>query len=292
VETARTARTQLFGARRGSNAGDPANSPPDLSALRAQPDEIDAEALSEAAEVEDQTPAIDVEPPSTPPIPAEIPRAVEAPKPIERPSLFNRQPRVKPAEPAPAPAVERQVEAAPVSRRAAPPREQVTVAPAEPRSRAPLDEEQFSPRAIMTRERRTEPEIAAPRRERPRIAARAIAAPASPAANAPAMAADHTLLEEAIGLIITRATELDQEIDLEAKVPVDLILDHARETTELVIGVVSRGRTDDLRRINSDLGEVLDVIMLMQLEKGHAPADDALTLLLQLRRELETLRAA
>jgi hypothetical protein len=35
----------------------------------------------------------------------------------------------------------------------------------------------------------------------------------------------------------------------------------------------------------------MDTIMLMQLEKGHAPADDALTLLLQLKRELETLRA-
>ena len=40
-----------------------------------------------------------------------------------------------------------------------------------------------------------------------------------------------------------------------------------------------------------DLGEVMDLILLMQLERGHAPADDALTLILQLRRELETLRA-
>jgi hypothetical protein len=35
----------------------------------------------------------------------------------------------------------------------------------------------------------------------------------------------------------------------------------------------------------------MDLILLMQLERGHAPADDALTLILQLRRELETLRA-
>ena len=85
--------------------------------------------------------------------------------------------------------------------------------------------------------------------------------------------------------------KLEREIDPEAKVPVDMILDHARETGELLQAVVSRGTSDGMRRINSDLGEVLDLIMLMQLEKGHAPADDALTLLLQLRRELETLRA-
>ena len=69
----------------------------------------------------------------------------------------------------------------------------------------------------------------------------------------------------------------------------DLILDHARETGERVQALVARGQSDAMRRINSDVGEVMDLIMLMQLEKGHAPADDALTLILQLKRELETL---
>ena len=91
---------------------------------------------------------------------------------------------------------------------------------------------------------------------------------------------------------MARSAELSNQIDPEAKVPVDLILDHARETGELVQAVVSRGRSDELRRINIDIGEVMDLIMLMQLEKGHAPADDALTLILQLKRELETLSAA
>jgi hypothetical protein len=70
------------------------------------------------------------------------------------------------------------------------------------------------------------------------------------------------------------------------------VLEHARETTERVIQITAGGTSEDLKRINGDLGEVLDLILLMQLEKGHAPADDALTLILQLRRELETLRAA
>jgi hypothetical protein len=126
----------------------------------------------------------------------------------------------------------------------------------------------FSPRAIMRREPKAEADTPAPRRERPRIAARAM-----PAAPAPA------------------ATPTVSEVDPEAKVPVDLILDHARETGELLSAVVSRGQSSEMRRINNDLGGVMDTIMLMQLEKGHAPADDALTLLLQLKRELETLRA-
>jgi hypothetical protein len=154
-----------------------------------------------------------------------------------------------------------------------------------------LDEAQFSPRAIMMRERRPETDQPAHRRERPRIAARAVPASAEPATPAPDIGVDAGLAEEAIALIKARAAELEREIDVEAKPPVDLVLDHTRETGEQVLAVVSRGRSEGMRRINSDLGEVLDLIMLMQLEKGHAPADDALTMILQLRRELETLRA-
>ena len=92
-------------------------------------------------------------------------------------------------------------------------------------------------------------------------------------------------------LITERSVALGAEVDPEGKVPVDLILEHARETGEQVMTIVSRGQSDAMRRINEDLGGVLDTITLMQLEKGHAPADDALTLILQLKRELETLRA-
>ena len=102
---------------------------------------------------------------------------------------------------------------------------------------------------------------------------------------------DQELVDEAVRLIIARSAELETEVDPDAKVPVDMILDHARETGEQLSAIVSRGKSDEMRRINNDLGGVMDTIMLMQLEKGHAPADDALTLLLQLKRELETLRA-
>lgn len=115
-------------------------------------------------------------------------------------------------------------------------------------------------------------------------------APATSAAG-PAPASEQSLVDEAVGLIVVRSTGLAGVVDPQGKVPVDLILEHARETSEQLQSVVSRGRSDEMRRISSDVGEVMDLIMLMQLEKGHAPADDALTLLLQLKRELETLRA-
>lgn len=155
-----------------------------------------------------------------------------------------------------------------------------------------------SPRVAVLRDRRPEP--ATPerteRRERPRIAARiATAAPAPIApdlAVGPIPATEQALLEQAVNLITTRSAALAEMIDPDEKLPVDLILEHGRETTEQVIDLLSRGGSAALRRINGDLGEVLDLIMLMQLEKGHAPADDTITLLLQIRRDLETLLAA
>jgi hypothetical protein len=104
-------------------------------------------------------------------------------------------------------------------------------------------------------------------------------------------AAEVGLLDLAIGLIGTRSAELFALIDVNEKLPADLILEHGCETTERVIEVISKGNSAEMRRIKGSLSELQDVIMLMQLEKGHAPADDTLTMLLQLRRELETLRS-
>ena len=144
----------------------------------------------------------------------------------------------------------------------------------------------------MMRERRVETEAPPPRRERPRIAARAVPAAAAPAAPTPVSGVEQDLVADALRVIVTRSAELEQEVDPEGKVPVDLILDHTRDTADQVMSLVSRGQSEPLRKISSEMGEVMDLIMLMQLEKGHAPADDALTLLLQLKRELETLSAA
>lgn len=297
-------RRSVFGAARVPPAGLTRGTPlPDLSSLRARPEE-----LSEADSDEDPTldpdgaeanepedfatdfeavtePDVVEEPEPEPAPPVEVIAKPTAP--VERPRLFGRDPR--PAEPTPPPREELRPRSVPVQRLPASARA-ATPAPAAPTAPA-LDQAQFSPRAIMMRDRPAEMEQSAPRRERPRIAARAVPAAGAPAAPAPEIGVDGGLAAEAIALIKARAAELEREIDFEGKVPVDLVLDHTRETGEQVMALVSRGRSEAMRRINSDMGEVLDLVMLMQLEKGHAPADDALTMLLQLRRELETLSA-
>jgi hypothetical protein len=302
-------RPKLFGAARGTAPGMVRGAPlPDLSSLRARPDELSDEGAPDPTEIDPDRDAAEEDGPATPDAaeavapeaePEPEPEATPEPEPEplapppkpaappERPRLFGREPRARAAEPAPPPRPEPRI--APISRLPASAR---SPAPAPAAASAPaLDAALFSPRAIMMRDRPAESDQPAPRRERARIAARAMPTTEVAPAPGPETGSDKGLADEAVALILSRSAELEREIDPEAKVPVDMILDHARETGEQLMQLVSRGRSDAMRRINSDLGEVLDLIMLMQLEKGHAPADDALTLLLQLRRELETLRA-
>lgn len=309
AEVPAAAQPKPFGATRDTAAGMVRGAPlPDLSSLRARPEEMpDADAAGESGPDPDgeerPSDALSAETtqalqPAADPAPAPV-EEIAPPQPrtaatAERPRLFGRPPAARDTgrEVAPTPPVPAQPQPrmTPISRLPASARAPAEV-PVSPSSPPAGDAAQFTPRAIMMRERRSETEDPAPRRERPRIAAKAAPATEAPAAPGPEIGADRGLADEAVAVILARSAELEREIDPEAKVPVDLILDHARETGEQLMAVISRGSSEAMRRINSDLGEVLDLIMLMQLEKGHAPADDALTLLLQLRRELETLRA-
>ncbi|WP_374647320.1 hypothetical protein [Tabrizicola sp.] len=250
-------RPRLFGAPRpGLEPGTPL---PDLSSLRARPEEM----IPPEAAAEEEAPV--VEPPEPEP----------APPPAARLRVTERTPRERVA----TPPITNVPTMAPRDAGPPPPRvarERIPVAPVTP----------VPPEAPPA-------EPAASRRERTRIAVRAPSAPVTaPAAPAPVPASDRGLLAQAIDLIVARSAELAAEVDPEAKVPVDLVLDHGRETVERLQAILSRGASPGMRRITGDLGEIQDLIMLMQLEKGHAPADDALTLLLQLKRELETLGAA
>ena len=204
--------------------------------------------------------------------------------PAERVSVFGAR---KPVAEPPAPVSRTARPAEPVTRVRGP-ASSVRPAP-EPASIAPHD--LASPRVSSLRERQataTGPE----RRERPRISARVAPTPVAEATPAPVLHEETGLLDEAISLIIARSGELLQQIDPAEKPAVETILDHGRKTIEAVTDLLSRGNSPGLRRISTGLGDVLDLIRLMQLEKGHAPADDTLTLILQIRRDLETLRAA
>ncbi len=202
------------------------------------------------------------------------PAAVAAPAPDARPAARPTEPVTRVRAPAPRP-------------------------PEPPRPATPSAEDLATPRIMAMRDRpHAGLDAADPqrleRRERTRIAARAVPVAAPAVAEAPVAvpAAEKDLLEGAIRQIEARSAELAAAVDPDEKIPVDMILDHSRETIEQVIALLGTARSAGLRRIVGDLGEIQDIIMLMQLEKGHAPADDALTLLLQIRRDLETLIAA
>jgi hypothetical protein len=168
--------------------------------------------------------------------------------------------------------------------------------PEAPRPATPSPGDLATPRIIAMRDRphagldAADPQRVE-RRERPRIAAR-IGVSATPAVAVAAAIPldDQALVDNAVRQIVARSAELVAVVNPDDKIPVDMILDHSRETVEQVMAVLGPARSTGLRRIVGDLGEIQDLIMLMQLEKGHAPADDALTLLLQIRRDLETLR--
>lgn len=225
-------------------------------------------------------------------MPAETSAPIER---LARPSLFGARKPV-PASPQPAgrPAGGAAGPGEPVTRLRGPsPRP----AGEQPRAPIPAPEEFATSRPAMPRttppvplDAQGQPDPApAERRARPRITRVVSVRPAPPPAVV--SGADQDIVEAAISLIMTRAADLAGWVDPDAKVPVDQILEHSRETAERVAEIIGRGESEDLRRIKADLGEVQDLIMLMQLEKGHAPADDAITLLLQLRRDLETLRS-
>ncbi len=127
-------------------------------------------------------------------------------------------------------------------------------------------------------------------RLRPRVMAR----PASPA---PAIRevispADREVVEAAVAAIRDSADRLAEVLDAADAVPVDAVLDLSEEAADAVAAILARSTARQIRRIATDLGEIQDVVLLMKLEKGPAPADDAITMLLQIRRDLETLMAA
>ncbi|MFN4193665.1 MAG: hypothetical protein ACK4FR_12040, partial [Tabrizicola sp.] len=157
---------------------------PDLSSLRARPEEMAAAEESEAdeapdSEAEETVPDIpEREPDADVAARAEAgaPEAADTPEPepapartVERPRLFGRDARPRPSEPPapPAPAVP-PPRTAPVTRLPASARARPAAAVPQPAASEPIDTALMSPRAIMMRDRPSEAGQPAPRRERPR----------------------------------------------------------------------------------------------------------------------------
>lgn len=127
-------------------------------------------------------------------------------------------------------------------------------------------------------------------RPRTRVTAR----PLPPAATMREMisAADRAIVEAAVAVIADSAARMVGSVVGTQAVPVEDILDLSHATTEDVAAILAKAAARPIRSIATDLGEIQDLVLLMKLEKGPAPADDAITMLLQIRRDLETLMAA
>ncbi|WP_431297961.1 hypothetical protein [Tabrizicola sp. BL-A-41-H6] len=127
-------------------------------------------------------------------------------------------------------------------------------------------------------------------RPRTRVTAR----PLPPAATMREMLspADRAIVEAAVAVIADSAARMVDSVAGMKAVPVEEILDLSHATTDDVAAILGKAAARPVRRIATDLGEIQDLVLLMKLEKGPAPADDAITMLLQIRRDLETLMAA
>ena len=103
---------------------------------------------------------------------------------------------------------------------------------------------------------------------------------------------DRKVVESALQLMRERAAEVAALVEGAAKLPITDVVEHTRATADLLEEAISASKGRQIRRIATDLSEVQDLMMLMQMEKGAGPAEDTLTLLLQIRRDLETIVAA
>jgi hypothetical protein len=99
---------------------------------------------------------------------------------------------------------------------------------------------------------------------------------------------------QALDYLRLRAHDLSDVLPKLGPAPGPGVLGHCLETMEQLIERVSAPEEMDVDSADVEelVLETADVIMLLQSETGEAPAADAVTLLLQLRRELEARLAA
>lgn len=119
------------------------------------------------------------------------------------------------------------------------------------------------------------------------------AEPVSPPKKPNLMAArDH--FSTALVFLQGRAVDLTGIQPTDAADSCSEILEHCTETANQLVDIFTNdgGDTTGTPEFQDDLTEAADMLLLMQLEDGHGPAADAVTLLLQLRRDLEMNLAA
>lgn len=95
------------------------------------------------------------------------------------------------------------------------------------------------------------------------------------------------LLGQAVSLLQTRAREMLEAADSDADVDTDKLLDECVDAVAALAGLMDReGDGTAEGELRADLQDGEEMLLLFQLERGEEAALDAVTLLLQLRKEM------
>lgn len=116
--------------------------------------------------------------------------------------------------------------------------------------------------------------------------------PVSPKPNAqPLPPAKRRVEEAAADLLRTAGQELLIQLDqTDGQIESQIVLEHCRRTLDTLSEMLAEDRATGHSLDLVEAGQ--EMLLLIQLEKGRTSAQDAVTLLLQLRRELSALEAA
>lgn len=96
------------------------------------------------------------------------------------------------------------------------------------------------------------------------------------------------LLSDAIDLLQGHAGQMLDDVDKDGDLDADAILSRCSEALTSLAGLLDEGEVDDptARAVRDDVQDGGEMLMLFQLERGEEAALDAVTLLLQMRKEL------
>ncbi len=102
-------------------------------------------------------------------------------------------------------------------------------------------------------------------------------------------AEERVLLEEALAVIAVYVSDLTSMLDEPDKWPEDMVLFSCEEAVAMLPGVLGDGSSPVLSRIHSVVIQAQDALMEMKHEAKATQSDDAVALVLQVRREIEAL---
>lgn len=112
--------------------------------------------------------------------------------------------------------------------------------------------------------------------------------PLAPQAPPPVTDLTDDVMQKALGLLQSCADDLLAEADLGKGLPSEGVMDRCTRAAEHLVQLLSaaEGASPELDALRDDAIEGEQMLMLLQLERGESAAEDSLTVLLQLKKEI------